>query len=111
MEVGAASVSSRLDLILVSAAYEHIAATYFSNTLPHFGHCAGTAFSKLAGAALITVFLGLFVKFYAQTYRATSGSPRANGHTNARNSSSRANEKKNGIMFVIYCRCAQAECS
>jgi len=88
--------------VLYFGAYEHIAATYFSNTLPHFGHCAGTAFSKIAGAVLVTIFLGLFVNFYVQTYRITitSGSSRANSRTNAENSSNGTydSEKMNGVI-------------
>jgi len=53
--------------------YQHFAFTYWPH-LPHYGDCAGDTKTALFGGALITSFLGLFVKFYAQTYQRSPGS-------------------------------------
>jgi len=49
--------------------YEHTAAAYFSDTLPHVGGCAGGEDAAVFGCVLITIYLGLFINFYFQTYK------------------------------------------
>jgi len=46
----------------------HYAATHY-NFLPHIGNCTGTETAALFGCGLITVYLGLFINFYVETYK------------------------------------------
>ncbi|KAF8124311.1 GNS1/SUR4 membrane protein [Boletus edulis] len=52
--------------------YQHFAFTYWPY-LPHIGDCAGDEKAAMFGTLLITSFLGLFAKFYVQTYTRTGG--------------------------------------
>jgi len=78
-----------IDLFVVYfGTYEHTAATYFADTLPHIGNCAGSETAAVFGCALLTSYLGLFINFYLQTYKKPSPKSVGNGV---------ANGKANGI--------------
>ncbi|KAJ6544437.1 GNS1/SUR4 family-domain-containing protein [Mycena capillaripes] len=49
--------------------YVHFAATYFDGVLPRMGNCAGSGPVAVFGCSLVTVYLGLFINFYLQTYK------------------------------------------
>ena len=49
------------------AVYQHFAFTYWPQ-LPHYGDRSGDPKWMVFGGVLLTSFLGLFVKFYVQTY-------------------------------------------
>ncbi|KAM6501582.1 fatty acid elongase [Amanita muscaria] len=64
--------------------YSHFAYTYYAGTLPAMGDCAATESAAIFGCALLTSYLGLFINFYNQTYKAPAnkhGNGKANGHT------------------------------
>lgn len=71
-------------LLNIPIAYQHTAATYFADTLPHVGNCAGSETAASFGCALLTSYLGLFINFYFQTYKKPTAvsKPTANGKTN-----------------------------
>jgi hypothetical protein len=48
--------------------YQHIVYRKF-NYLPHIGDCAGELGTAIFGCVLVTIYLGLFVNFYFQTYQ------------------------------------------
>lgn len=84
------------------AAYEHTVATYYSDLFPHFGNCAGSEFSAVFGCALLTTYLGLFINFYFQTYKApakSSSNGVVNGHANGK---ANGHGNGNGIMYVPF---------
>lgn len=72
--------------------YSHYVYAYGKNTrFPNKGNCAGTESAALLGCGVLTSYLGLFVKFYIDTYKkpvkgnnpvngVANGS--ANGHAN-----------------------------
>ena len=66
-------------------AFEHFANAYFQY-LPHSGDCAGSEGAALFGCVLLTSYLGLFIKFYFETYTKQSTSKKLNraatGHVN-----------------------------
>jgi len=66
-------------------AYEHFVSNYYQY-LPHSGDCAGDEGAALFGCALLTSYLGLFIKFYFQTYNKKPISKKPNsvatGHVN-----------------------------
>jgi len=66
-------------------AYQHFVSTYYQY-LPHSGDCAGDEGAALFGCALLTSYLGLFIKFYFQTYKKQPISKKPNsavtGHVN-----------------------------
>lgn len=70
--------------------YEHTAAKYFPDTLPHIASCAGAEDAAVFGCLLLTIYLGLFINFYFQTYKkpvatrklAANGNGVANGKAN-----------------------------
>ncbi|KAF7328363.1 Elongation of fatty acids protein [Mycena venus] len=49
--------------------YVNSTATYFNGVLPRMGNCAGSGPAAVFGCGLLTVYLGLFVNFYLQTYK------------------------------------------
>jgi fatty acid elongase 3 len=51
-------------------AYSHFVYAYYRDTLPVMGNCAGTETAALFGCGLLTSYLGLFINFYIQTYKA-----------------------------------------
>ncbi|KAF8640696.1 hypothetical protein AX17_000352 [Amanita inopinata Kibby_2008] len=50
--------------------YQHFAHAYYQGILPSMGNCAGSETAALFGCALLTSYLGLFINFYIQTYKA-----------------------------------------
>ncbi|KAF7357185.1 Elongation of fatty acids protein [Mycena sanguinolenta] len=52
--------------------YMHFTATYFDEVLPRLGNCAGSGMVGVFGCGLLTVYLGLFINFYLQTYKKDS---------------------------------------
>ncbi|KAG6842208.1 hypothetical protein C0991_000178 [Blastosporella zonata] len=69
-----------IDLVLVYfGTYSHFAATYFADTLPHVGSCAGSQSAAVFGCALLTSYLGLFINFYFQTYKRPTSVGKPNG--------------------------------
>jgi fatty acid elongase 3 len=60
----------------------HYAATYYDGIIPYVGNCAGTETAAVFGCALISVYLGLFIKFYVETYKkpVRGKQPIANGN-------------------------------
>ncbi len=55
--------------------------------MPNFGTCAGTETAAVFGCVLLTSYLGLFIKFYIETYnkrskRIANGKPNGNGISN-----------------------------
>jgi len=59
-----------IDLGLVYfGTYSHMVATYFADTLPFIGNCAGGEGAAIFGCVLLTSYLGLFINFYFQTYK------------------------------------------
>jgi fatty acid elongase 3 len=51
--------------------YQHIVYRQFSH-LPHIGDCAGELGTAIFGCVLVTIYLGLFVNFYVQTYKGST---------------------------------------
>ncbi|KAF9459906.1 elongase of fatty acids ELO [Collybia nuda] len=77
-----------IDIVLVYfGTYQHTAATYFMDSLPHVANCAGSESAALFGCALLTSYLGLFINFYLQTYKkpATLSKHTANGYNGVAN--------------------------
>lgn len=71
---------SHLKFLLAYSYYVH---TYYSKAgLPHLGNCSGTESAALLGCGVITSYLGLFVKFYIQTYKKPVRGKAVNGVTN-----------------------------
>jgi len=73
-----------VDLFVVYfGTYSHFANAYYPG-LPILGDCAGAESSAIFGCVLLTSYLGLFINFYIQTYKAPvkSGKKRANGVAN-----------------------------
>lgn len=73
-----------IDIVIVYfGTYQHYAATHYHH-LPHWSNCAGTETAALFGCGLLTVYLGLFINFYIQTYKksAKGKQPKANGIAN-----------------------------
>jgi len=50
--------------------YSHFVHAYYKDILPVMGNCAGTETAALFGCGLLTSYLGLFINFYIQTYKA-----------------------------------------
>jgi len=74
-----------IDLFVVYfGTYGHFAATYFDGVIPHMGNCAGSETAAIFGCGLLTMYLGLFINFYLQTYKKkdSSKAPRTNGVAN-----------------------------
>ncbi|KAJ7630936.1 GNS1/SUR4 membrane protein [Roridomyces roridus] len=86
-----------IDLFVVYfGTYGHFAATYYDGIIPHMGNCAGSETAALFGCGLLTSYLGLFIKFYFQTYKKKgSKAPRANGSVNG-SANGHANGHANG---------------
>jgi len=73
-----------IDLFVVYfGTYSHFVYAYYPN-LPVLGECAGAESSAIIGCALLTSYLGLFINFYIQTYKAPikSGKKPINGVAN-----------------------------
>lgn len=68
---------------LCSVAYNHFAYAHYPD-LPVVGDCAGAESSAILGCALLTSYLGLFINFYIQTYKAPAkgGKKAPNGIAN-----------------------------
>ncbi|KAF8622476.1 hypothetical protein AX15_006992 [Amanita polypyramis BW_CC] len=64
--------------------YQHYAHFYYQGILPSVGNCAGSESAALFGCGLLTSYLGLFINFYIQTYKAPAkkGGFVANGKAN-----------------------------
>jgi len=80
-----------IDIFIVYfGTYEHGAAKYFPDSLPYIGNCAGSEDAAVFGCVLISIYLGLFINFYLQTYKkpvaarnpTSNGSGVANGRAN-----------------------------
>ena len=80
----------------LTTAYEHAVAAYFPDTLPHVGGCAGEEDSAVFGCVLLTIYLGLFINFYFQTYK----KPTAGGKPSIK-SNGVANGAANGTRFGL----------
>jgi len=73
-----------IDLFVVYfGTYSHVTYLHYPS-LPNMGNCAGTESAAVFGCALLTSYLGLFINFYIQTYKAPvkSGKKPANGVAN-----------------------------
>ncbi|KAF9015161.1 elongase [Cyathus striatus] len=76
--------------IVYFGTYEHWVYAYYPSVFPHIGNCSGSEYAALFGCALLTMYLGLFINFYFNTYRKSSGSKKpvmngtANGHANGK---------------------------
>lgn len=73
-----------IDLFVVYfGTYSHFVYAYYPS-LPLLGNCAGAESSAIFGCALLTSYLGLFINFYIQTYKAPvrSGRKHVNGVAN-----------------------------
>jgi len=70
-------------LISSPTAYSHHAYLYYPE-LPVLGNCVGAESSAWFGCGLLTSYLGLFINFYIQTYKAPvkSGKKHVNGVAN-----------------------------
>ena len=77
-------------------AYEHTAAKYFPDTLPHIDNCAGSEDAAAFGCVLLTIYLGLFINFYFQTYKKPEATRKVAANVNIV-----SNGKANGIGSVI----------
>lgn len=88
------SVFSFINLLVT--AYEHTAAKYFPDTLPHIASCAGAEDAAVFGCLLLTIYLGLFINFYFQTYKKPVATRKL-----AANGNGVANGKANGTGFVL----------
>jgi len=63
--------------------YSYFIHTYYSKAgLPYLGNCSGTESAALLGCGVITSYLGLFVKFYIQTYKKPARGKAVNGVAN-----------------------------
>jgi len=68
--------------------YSHFFSKYQFDFLPVMGDCAGTETAAVFGCVLLSSYLGLFIKFYFQTYKkqvkvkkpTANGNAHANGH-------------------------------
>jgi len=59
-----------IDLFVVYfGTYSHFVYAYYPG-LPIVGNCVGAESSAIFGCALLTSYLGLFINFYVQTYKA-----------------------------------------
>jgi fatty acid elongase 3 len=60
----------------------HFASSYFKGGVPNMGNCAGTESAAVFGCGLITIYLGLFINFYIETYKkpVKGKKPVANGN-------------------------------
>ncbi|PFH54475.1 hypothetical protein AMATHDRAFT_52076 [Amanita thiersii Skay4041] len=73
--------------------YQHYAYAYYQGILPSVGNCSGSETAALFGCGLLTSYLGLFINFYIQTYKApaakrgnvTNGHAHANGDARKKN--------------------------
>jgi len=81
--------------------YSHYVYAYGRGySLPVMGNCAGTESAALLGCGVLTSYLGLFVKFYIETYKKpikgkTSANGAANGSANG-TTNGHANGSANG---------------
>jgi hypothetical protein len=66
------------------ATYTYFTSTYFQ-WMPNYGKCAGEEFAAIAGCAILSSYLLLFISFYIATYKKTGkgGRPRRNTATKA----------------------------
>ena len=78
-------------------AYSHFVHTYWKrSSYPCLGNCAGTESAALLGCGVLTSYLGLFIKFYIQTYKRPASSRKPNGVANGS-----ANGHVNGYALVL----------
>jgi GNS1/SUR4 family len=77
------------------AAYMHFTSTYFDGIIPHMGNCAGTETAAVSGCCLISIYLGLFINFYFETYKKPTKGKKAvaNGNDLAANG--------NGLVSLV----------
>jgi fatty acid elongase 3 len=78
-----------------TSAYMHFASRHYNDILPNLGNCAGSKSAAIFGCSLISVYLGLFINFYIQTYKKPAKGKKlvANGNVTANG---------NGLV-VSYC--------
>lgn len=83
---------------LLGIAYSYYVANYFPH-LPSLGSCAGTESAAVFGCLLLSSYLGLFINFYIQTYKAPvkGKKPVANGKAAAN-----GNGVANGSVLRIH---------
>ncbi|MCJ1310487.1 hypothetical protein MMC25_004151 [Agyrium rufum] len=62
------------------ATYTYFTSTYFQ-WMPNYGHCAGEEFAAIAGCAIISSYLLLFISFYLATYKKTPKAGRKRSNT------------------------------
>lgn len=74
-------------------AYQHFAFTYYRDSVPNMGNCAGSEDAAIFGCVLLTSYLGLFINFYFSTYKKPAPKSKVNGT---------ANGKVNGDRLVIH---------
>lgn len=65
------------------ASYTYFTSTYFP-WLPNAGSCAGEEFAALAGMAILSSYLLLFISFYLATYRKETASKGSRGRNQQR---------------------------
>ena len=58
------------------ASWDYFTSTY-APSLPHVGTCAGEPFAAIAGDAILSSYLVLFISFYIATYRKMSSKKNA----------------------------------
>ena len=81
-------------MIHAFAAYSHFGAHHFPSW-PIPGDCAGSESAAIFGCGLLSSYLGLFINFYIQTYKAPKA-PKGK----------RANGVANGNGFVTFLVCS-----
>jgi fatty acid elongase 2/fatty acid elongase 3 len=62
------------------ATYTYFTSTYFTY-MPHVGKCAGEEFAAIAGCAILSSYLLLFISFYFATYKKTGAQGRKRRNT------------------------------
>ena len=62
------------------ATYTYFTSTYFP-WMPNHGRCAGEEFAAIAGCAILSSYLLLFISFYAATYRKAGKGGRKRSNT------------------------------
>lgn len=77
-------------MIQTFAAYSHYGAHYYPSW-PILGDCAGSESAAIFGCGLLSSYLGLFINFYIQTYKAPKGK-KVNGIANG-----------NGFVPLLVC--------
>jgi fatty acid elongase 3 len=73
-----------------------VVAKYLPDTLPYIGNCAGSEDAAVFGCVLLSIYLGLFINFYFQTYKKPVATRKSSS-----NDRGVANGRANGTGFVL----------